>query len=682
VSRRWKGWRDNTRLRPGFTSVGGGVKYGRTIQDANSLNSMDVTMTDEQSNYSTEQSRVRTRRFLLGLAGVTLLALVLRLAAGIEMARTPAVRSPSSATDMATYARLAEDVRHGRFPQNEGDHPREFYYQPFYYTCFLPLVHAVFGSEWWGVMVVQAVIGAVTVWWTGLLAARLFGRRAGIWAALALALYRTHIFYTPFRLMAVVAAAALVLWVLLTARAWRKNRTLDWVWAAFGASVGTLLRGNFLLLMPAVPVLAAWRNRKRPRRAAALVLLTIALWYAPQLPFALVNFKSRGYWTGPSTAADAVLALGNTPEAPAGGLAYPPAYEEWTAAANRPMGERVPVSRRILAWIQREPLAWAELKFRTFLLFWWSAEIPNNVALAREGEASAVVRSPLLFGFGLLGALAVAGMLETARGHRGAPLRLFLLFCVWMYCAATVLFYMLARFRAPAAPLLAVYAGAAVDGVWRTVLRAAQAWTSETRSAVGRWVLYLGFGVVFVNWGYPAYHTRLERTVVRIARPYGVQVRVGRSWRVYDHGPLLLGGWDVIPLPTSPLVVEKTFRLRPEVAAAVSARGVRLRIPLYSATPARVRVFVDGDCSPPAMAAVDVDGKGLSWKEFAIDGVPVERGTLRFRVRFDGVGAGDKVGLPCDTSRWYGRTSFETSAREWSAPQGEACFELILTSRK
>ena len=131
---------------------------------------------------------------LLVLAG---LALLLRLIVGIQVANTSTVVNPLEVTDMATYRSLALAIRQGNWP-------KVFDYQPFYYTVFLPFAY-LFSPQGgpWPVILLQALVGAATVWLTGAATARVFGRKAGLLAALLLALSRFHIFYTPYLLLEV-----------------------------------------------------------------------------------------------------------------------------------------------------------------------------------------------------------------------------------------------------------------------------------------------------------------------------------------------------------------------------------------------------------------------------------------------------------------------------------------------
>ena len=135
---------------------------------------------------------------------------------------------------------------------------------------------------------------------------------------------------------------------------------------------------------------------------AALCGLFLLLFYLPQLPYSWRNYQATGRWCGPSVAQDKVLALGNTPEAPAGGLEYPRSYHYWcglSAAADAT--QRVSVSRQVWRWLRSDPLTYLELKFRTLLLFWDRQEIPNNVDITSKRQLA----RPLLINYSLLGSL-------------------------------------------------------------------------------------------------------------------------------------------------------------------------------------------------------------------------------------------------------------------------------------
>ncbi len=513
--------------------------------------------------------------FHRGLIGITIIALVLRLWVCWELRDSPAAVNPSPATDMATYRDLALGLLKGRLPDL-------FYYQPLYYSLFLPpLLFLSYGDPQF-VGLIQAFVGAATVWLTGIFGARLFGRNAGLFAAALLAAARFHIFHTPFMLFEVLLGFFIALTLWTTLLAWQRNRLRDWTWAGLSLAAATLTRGNVVLLLPALLALAFWRNRGAGwEPVAARAALLLALFYLPQLPFAIHNAQKLHRWSGPSTAGDAVLALGNTPESPAGGLDYPPAFQEWMRQADLPPETRFPVSRQILAWIRREPLAWAELKFRMVLLFWDRDDIPNNISLLHESRRSRMLGFPVLVDFGVLAMAAVAGLIFMTPRLRRSPPQLFLVYTVLGgACLGTVLFYILGRFRVPWYPVLAVCAGLAMSRILALVSRREKSWAYVRRC--GLMLLPFLAGWLFTDLGFTLYSARAEAAVVRQARPHGVQVALADGWLLHDSGPQLLGGWTPVPLPPGGILLRKRFDVPPE--AVGKETGAVLELPVFAPT--------------------------------------------------------------------------------------------------
>ncbi|OGV67220.1 MAG: hypothetical protein A3K19_26255 [Lentisphaerae bacterium RIFOXYB12_FULL_65_16] len=608
----------------------------------------------------------RTRRFLIWLGVITLGALALRLAVCAQLSGIPSVVEPAKVTDMATYRRIALEILDGKLPAY-------FEYQPFYYAVFLPLVYGLFGAGPWGLIVVQSLLGAASVGVAGLLAARCFGRRAGLIAAGLLALARFHVFHTPFALLEILQGFWMVLLAYLAVRSYRTNSWWRWLLTALVVSAATLTRGNALLLVPGVLALFAWRNRRSiPRLASGTILLALLV-YLPQLPFAVRNYHYYGRWTGPASAQDAVLALGNTPEAPAGGLAYPPTWNEWMRFAGLPPGERTPVSRQMLRWFRQEPLAYLELKFRMLLLFWDKEEVPNNVVLAYDGRRSPLLMSPLLLDFAILGALGVWGLLLRWRWRR--PQMWFLYYMVAVFCLGTVLFYILGRFRLPLVPLLCAFGGAAVDSALRQFLRSRQ---NHTRRGPLLWhALALCLGLFATLRAFPLYQLSLEKSLVRTARPHGVLAVSQNTLTVYDHGPLPYGGWSLTELPETGACLVKTFCLPPGYDAGALPPDLRLRIPVQGTPGAQLGVGVgpdDGQAQPQTVTLGS--GREIEWIEMAVAGLAPRDGRVRVKILLRPVSG--KVGIVLDHLRDYGRTETVDSLGRGSSLGAELAAELVL----
>ena len=581
------------------------------------------------------------RGFLLMLVAMAGLALLLRLGVWAELGAVNggrnSVYTPSVFTDLATYMKLGREIA-------AGEYSGPFYYQPFYYAVFLPVCYWLSAGSIGFVIFVQSLLGAGTSWFAGLAAARLFGRTAGIVAAGFVAISTPLLLYAPFHQNETLQAFNLTLLFYLSLRACERWSLRRWCAVGVVAGIAILTRGNIVLFLPGLMIALAWAGRRRgirwPRLAAGCALL-LATAYLVQLPFIIHNTRETGKLTGPSTAADAVLALGNSPEAPAGGrnpglpagpMEYPEAYSRMMALAEE--GTSVPA--QMFEMMCREPGAFFELQFRKLLLFWDSREIPNNVSLYGEGESSRILRwllpgrSLVLLPLGLSGLLFAIG-----RAYRRREVKLWLLlYFVAVYWGATALFYILSRFRAPILPLIAVAAG----GFAAWFLRRWRLAPEKRRQQL----LYGGGTLVAMFWisssSYDFYRTHLEASLARCFRPDGVVVSFGGPPYRLDHGPMTFGGWEMIEI-TPGRKLAKRF-------AGVTAPG-EVEWTVLTGRPGRIRYRVNG--VPRTYLA---EKPGFSKLRF-----PVTSREGEFTIEI--VGFTGEHWLFYDTQRNYGRSQLD-----------------------
>lgn len=535
-----------------------------------------------------------SRRFTIALLILTLTALLVRVGVCWELAGADSqVSRPAESTDMATYMDLSNRVSNGEFKG-------PFYYQPFYYAVFLPLAKMPFGSGPWPVMLAQAALGAVTVWLVGVSAGLLAGRKAALTAAVLTAFSQILILYVPYHLIATLQAFWVALILYLSLRAVASGGAARWAVLGGVLACGVLTRGNLWFFVPGVALLAVrtgfhrsmftGRDFKAASRSlrtwwpALALMVMIAL---PQIPFAWWNTLANGRLSGPSTAAGAVLALGNTPEAPPGGrnpgegpgpMEYPETYSFWTGGEDR-----MSIPARIATWAWREPLAVAELFFRKALLFWDSREIPNNIAVEWQGEMSDWLK---VSGFVSTGVIAALGLAGTLLASTSKKLRLWIpVYFIAAYWLATLAFYNLARFRVPAVPLLAVMGGFFVSKLITALRR------GERRFTIKRFAPPFVLGAFTVFLAYDLYRFNLEPTVLGWARPYGTRVETpGGGVMVLDHGPRTFGAWRGLPIKSG-VMIQKRF-----IIPSGQSEGTMttLSVPLFWATPGRTEVVLNG----------------------------------------------------------------------------------------
>jgi len=495
-------------------------------------------------------------KFIYILLAITVAAFAVRLAVSIELAGVNngfnQVTYPSPATDMGVYQGLATRIVNGTFKE-------VFYFQPFYYAFFLPFIKLTFGDSVLALIIIQSILGALTVFLTGQCAALLWNRAAGVMAALLTMLSAALILYTPFMLIETLQVFWIMLLLYLSLLAISTRRWFYWGAAAIVCGCSILTRGNVWCFVPGLLLavfivtgskgwngsLSKYKLMILKTAAAALFLFLILL---PQVPFAWRNTMLNGKLTGPSTAAGSVLALGNTPEAPPGGrnpdlmagpMEYPPSYQAWMSTAKE-----ISIPARIMAWIAAEPMAYAELTFRKLLLFWDYQEIPNNISFLGEGTQSRIFAYTGIVSTGAIMAAGLAGMiLLIIRLFRKKSLKLFLfLYFILSFWAATAVFYILCRFRLPVIPLLAICAAVLLNYFWR--------FRSKNPGRAYRSAIPLIIAVYICFTAYDDYRQRLESRIIRKVRPNGVSVEVSPGrFMCLDNGPFTFGGWTTVEIP-------------------------------------------------------------------------------------------------------------------------------------
>ena len=225
------------------------------------------------------------QKFLIFNGAIAFVGLLFRLIAGFQLLEFESrVANPAKVTDMWTYLQLSREILSGEIP-------REFYYQPFYYSVFLPIVRFFCRDSMLPVIFAQSLCGAVSIYLAGLLAARIAGKKAGLIAAGLLALSQICIIYTPYALLEIMQSFWLILLLYLTFLSWSQNKLWQWLSTGVVLSFAILSRGNAWIFLPAI-FLAIWfasrkkENRKRfTAMACGVVLLGTIL---PQLPFITV----------------------------------------------------------------------------------------------------------------------------------------------------------------------------------------------------------------------------------------------------------------------------------------------------------------------------------------------------------------------------------------------------------
>ena len=357
----------------------------------------------------------------------------------------------------------------------------QVFYQDPLYPYLMALVYWITGAEVVHILLVQVVGSAVTVYLTYRVAERLFGATAAIVAVWAAALYGPAVYYAAKPEKASLAALA------VTASLWALVRALDggarW-WLAAGAlfGLGSLLRGNVLLVAVAAVALVAFTPLMVPAwaarlRAGSAVLAGLGL---VLLPVLLRNRIVGEEWVFTTSQAGANLFIGNNAGNVTGTYAVPhfvrpsPLYEEedFRRFAEHTVGRALrssEVSRfyvgQVVDWAVREPARFLRLQGIKVLAFLDRWEYPDNWSLYFVRRFSPVLVLPLL-PYGVVVPFAVIGLVAVFRRPRD-PARVFFALLVLVYAASVVAFYIFSRYRFPIVFALIALAAHGAVTLWR-----------------------------------------------------------------------------------------------------------------------------------------------------------------------------------------------------------------------
>jgi 4-amino-4-deoxy-L-arabinose transferase-like glycosyltransferase len=429
---------------------------------------------------SSSDSRRRLSSPLARALVIFALALSLRAVYGTMIARTGCLAiNADPVSDMETFHRWALRIVEGDWIGRADFHPyhpwqraiapestwlswygpRVFHQDPLY-PYLVAAVYLVAPREPVSVIVLQFLLGSATAAGVYLLGRRLASERAALAAGLLAATYGPFLYYESLLLRDTLLVPMTTLFVL--AIEWARD-TARWIrWGSVGALAGALYltKPNVLLFLP---LLAAWiwAGRASDRRGTALVAL--AAGFALVLAPVVARNLAVGAPALKTTTRGAIEFInGNNPYHTGigwfdGDDLRVTSYAREVLAATR--GALLPTVSTVLSTWRGRYLDLVALQMRKLGYFLAPFEMPNNASYSYFRINSPVLRAGLPT-FYLVSPLAVLGILAS-RGswRRLLPHHLFLLAGV----AATIAFYVIARFRIPYLPLLLVFAGIGVD---------------------------------------------------------------------------------------------------------------------------------------------------------------------------------------------------------------------------
>ena len=358
------------------------------------------------------------------------------------------------------------------------------------YPLILALHFQVFGTSYLPVIFNQAVLDSLSCLLAAHICSQLFGRKAGLITAAAYACCGPAVFYTGVLLTPTLLTFTLLCLLAILLHAGRHPHWLWFAGAGLLFAVLLLAAPNLLLFMAAVPVWLWFRLKDSYGMDA------VARWFAMFAVgtctvlclMALRNHEISGRWIPFPAHGGINFYMGNHPGAEGYFMQLPdisgmPVEQVKTSirVAETAVGKALSPVEASRYWFAEGITFWANhpveamaVFVKKTAMFWRREELPLNVSYDFTRQHLSVLRLSFV-GFGLMAPLGLMGMLLSIRSREALLLLLFLL----THTVAVAMFFVSARYRFPATPVLAIYAGAftaklltpSADGDWSVKVR-------------------------------------------------------------------------------------------------------------------------------------------------------------------------------------------------------------------
>jgi tetratricopeptide (TPR) repeat protein len=361
--------------------------------------------------------------------------------------------------------------------------PKEPYFRAPLYPYFLAFLFKTTGHSFFGVRIVQILLGSMVPVFLYLLGLRLFNRTVALWASAIAAFYPTLIYYDASLLITILEVFLSTMTVLLLTYFDGKSR---WLLVAAGIVLGLagIARPTMLLFGPAL-LLWGWfvvRPQYGLRQAITTIAIIGGCTLLVVLPVTIRNYVvaddlvtiswqgGYNFYVGNNAKADGWSARVEGIDA-----SWRGGYLQSIAIAEKDIGRKLKLSEVSDYWsgrtwkeIATDPGHFFGLLITKARLLINGYEIPNNQDEYLSNEFSSVMslllhRGTLYFPYGLLAPLGLIGIALSLREWRKYLLPYLFL---GAFSFSLVLFFVCSRFRQPLVPFLILFA---VFGVWKLI---------------------------------------------------------------------------------------------------------------------------------------------------------------------------------------------------------------------
>ena len=341
-------------------------------------------------------------------------------------------------------------------------------YEPAY-SVMIAVAFKLFGSNWLGILLFQALLHGATSLLLLLVCVRLGNRNAGIIAGSMHAIYPFLFLHTLSIIDSTLFVFLVVLSIWSILGCWTSGRTWEFVWLGIASGLALLTRGSFIAFGPAFALMfvcAVWKHRnigafKKATLCVGIAAILVGPWVARNYRMTGIPLISThgpfGVWQGNNVhtleflkndiSLDEIYRLDPPPKI----------YQQY------PLKPRVPqkaveaanvYKEEALRFIYSHPFDFAELAMWKFIKFW----TPFYNPVAKRYDFGGADLRKLVYTASYLPVLllAIPGAFVLSRQHKaGAWL---LIGLIAFYTVAHMIAMSYSRLRLPLDPILMVFA--------------------------------------------------------------------------------------------------------------------------------------------------------------------------------------------------------------------------------
>ncbi|MEW5922473.1 MAG: glycosyltransferase family 39 protein [Candidatus Zixiibacteriota bacterium] len=370
--------------------------------------------------------------------------------------------------DSLFHDRWAESIASGHILGNEA-----FFRAPFY-VYILGLIYSIFGHSLLAARIFGHLVGLISIFLTWKIANRLFSRRAGYIAALIHALYPMVVYFESELLVDSFFMMLFQLSILQLLVSIDRKHYAGFILTGIIIGIAAITRPLVLALVPIyiIWIVIAIRPPKESIKRAIIVILAMILII---LPVTIRNYVVADDFVLIASSGGINFYIGNNTEADGVSAAMPsPLGRTWEIkdiryAAEKETGRVMKASeisdfwfKMGLQWIEENPGGFLRLYIKKLYYCMNNVELSNNRNLSLFMNSVTVFKiNPL--NFGIIFALALFSIILMIQNHILNKERLLIIALIISYFALIALFFINARFRLPAVPLIIIVSAYGFD---------------------------------------------------------------------------------------------------------------------------------------------------------------------------------------------------------------------------